>query len=694
MSCIYTGDAQKVMSEYADLEIGLHRRDEGSYAVEFRFSPPGSEAVVSIGHAHQAQVSFDLEALRGLAYDPQAYGLKLTHSLFGDPAVRSAFAQARASVQSLGVPLRLRLYVGPSAPSLHNLHWETLRDPEDNSPLSTSENLVFSRYMSSMDWRPVRLRSKGELRALVLIANPSGLQEYNLAPIDVGSELERARAGLGQVPLAVLPNPDGTRRATLNNLIDHLRDTDYDILYLVCHGTLAKDEPWLWLEDEAGAAARLPGGELVARLNELAERPRLVVLASCESAGSGSGSALLSLGPKLAQAGIPAVLAMQGQISVRTLSGFMPVFFRELQRDGQIDRAAAVARGAVRQENDHWMPALFMRLRSGRIWYVPGFGDERDEFEKWQSLAGFIHDQTCTPILGPGIAESLLGSQREIALRWAEKHGFPLALRDRDVLPRVAQYVITSQSPAYLPIGVREAVRDELQRRYADDLPDDLRHKASWTQADMEGVMKQVATKYWQDNPQDPYRLLAQLRLPLYITAGTQELMKLALQEAGADPVVRVCPWNKWIPKENSIYEETPTSERPLLYHLFGNVSVPMSLVYAEDRYFDYLIGVTLNKRLIPSVVRAALNSTSLLFLGFQMDDWEFRVFFRFLMAQEGRERLKFYSHVAAQIEPEEDRILDLKRARKYLEEYYESENISTYWGSPGEFLKALWGHL
>jgi hypothetical protein len=91
-----------------------------------------------------------------------------------------------------------------------------------------------------------------------------------------------------------------------------------------------------------------------------------------------------------------------------------------------------------------------------------------------------------------------------------------------------------------------------------------------------------------------------------------------------------------------------------------------VSLVYAEDRYFDYLIGVTLNKRLIPSVVRAALNSTSLLFLGFQMDDWEFRVFFRFLMAQEGREQLKFYSHVAAQIEPEEDRILDLKRARRF----------------------------
>ncbi len=682
------------MNEYADLEIGLHRREEGSYAVEFRFSPPDSEAVVSIGQFRQSQVTFDLAELQELSYDPESYGLKLTQSLFDDPEVRTAFAMARTSVQTMGVPLRLRLMIGPSASILHNLHWETLRDPESGSPLSTSENLVFSRYMSSLDWRPVRLRSKGELRALVVIANPSGLEAYNLAPVNVEAELERARQGLGQIPAVVLPKADGSQPPTLNHLIDQLRDSDYDILYLVCHGALVKEEPWLWLENEAGEVARVPGGELLTRLNELGERPRLIVLASCESAGSGSGDALVALGPKLAQAGIPAVLAMQGQISVRTVSGFMPVFFRELQRDGQIDRAAAVARGAVRQEIDHWMPALFMRLKSGRIWYVPGFGDERNEFQKWQGLAGFIREKTCTPIMGPGLAESLLGSRRDIAMRWAEKHGFPLAFEDRDVLPRVAQYVITSQSPAYLSVAVREAVRDELHRRYEDDLPEDLRQKASWSQGDLDQAMEQIVAKFWQDNPQDSYRLLAQLRLPLYITAGTQGLMKRALLDAGADPVVRVCPWNKWIPREHAIYEETPTSERPLLYHLFGNIDVPMSLVYAEDHYFDYLIGITLNKRLIPSVVRAALNSTSLLFLGFQMDDWEFRVFFRFLMAQEGRERLKFYSHVAAQIEPEEDRIMDLKRARKFLEEYYESENISIYWGSPGEFLKALWRHL
>ena len=682
------------MSNYADLEIGLHRRDVEAYTVEFRYSPPDSDADVGTGRGQAAQVTFDFEALLKLDNDPEAYGQKLTQFFFAEPLVQSTFLQARSNAQALSAALRVRLLIGPSAPELHDLRWETLRDPQDDSPLFTSENLLFSRYLSSTDWRPVRLRARGELRALAVVANPSDLVDYNLAPIDVDEEVRRAKEGLGQIPATVLAGPENRQRPTLNNLVDHLRQVEHDILYVVCHGSLVREEPWLWLEDDQGQAARVSGTDLVIRIKELGQPPRLVVLASCESAGAGTGEALAALGPRLAETGIPAVLAMQGKISMETAFEFMPVFFRELQRDGQIDRAVSVARGTVREQPDHWMPALFMRLKSGRIWYVPGFSEERDEFEKWQSLAGFIRDKVCTPIVGPGLIEALLGSRREIALRWAEKHGYPLAAQDRDVLPRVAQYIMTRQSPAYLPVALREGLQDEIRRRYESDLPANLSQMKSWSNAELRQALDFVSDKTRENNPEDPYRLLAELRLPIYINAGTLDLLTHALIEAGAEPEVRICPWNKWIPKEKVLYEETPTAEKPLVYHLFGNLSVPNSLVFAEDRYFDYLIGITLNKSLIPSAVRAALNSTSLLFLGFQMEDWEFRTFFRFLMAQEGRELLKFYSHAAAQIEPEEDRIVDIKRARKYLEEYFEAENISIYWGSTEEFLKELRQHL
>jgi hypothetical protein len=682
------------MADYADLEIGLHYREIGSYAVEFRFSQPDDEADIRLDQGHPVQAVFDFEALKTLEDDPAAYGRLLTQALFADPEVKTAFAQAFASAQSLGAALRLRLMVGPSAPELHRLHWETMQNPLDDTPLSTSENIVFSRYLSSLDWRPVRLHSKGDLRALVVVANPANLADYGLAAIDVQAEIKRAQQGLGDVPSGVLSSAHKDQRPTLNNLIDALRNDEYDILYLLCHGSLVKKQAWLWLEDEQGKAARVSGTELVTRMGELIERPRLVVLASCESAGAASGQALAALGPRLAETGIPSVLAMQGKVSMQTVTDFMPVFFRELRSDGHIDRAVAVARGVARQNPDYWMPVLFMRLKSGRIWYVPGFGEEENGFEKWESLAGFIREKNCTPILGVGLIEAFLGSRREMSKRWAEKHGFPLSPQDREVLPRVAQYVVTNQSPAYIPIAVREVIRDELVRRFADELPAEWREKSSWSYSQVEQALDWVAEKSWEKKPQDPYRLLAQMRLPIYITAGTVDLMRRALIDAGADPQVRICPWNKWIPKDKVIYEETPTPEKPLVYHLFGHLDVPNSMVYAEDRYFDYLIGVTLNKSLIPSAVRAALSSTSLLFLGFQMDDWEFRTFFRYLMAQEGRELLKFYSHAAAQIEPEEERIVDVKRARSYLEEYFESENISIYWGNSAEFLKDLWQHL
>ena len=267
-------------------------------------------------------------------------------------------------------------------------------------------------------------------------------------------------------------------------------------------------------------------------------RPRLIMLASCQSAGKGKGStadqgALAGLGPRLSQAGVPAVIAMQGNVFMDTIAEFMPVFFKELSVDGHLDRAMAAARGAVRDKADWWVPVLFLRLRGGRFWYSPGFGGEQDDFEKWESLSSFIEEGICTAIIGPGIFESLLGSRREIALRWAEKHGFPLSPYDQEYLPRVAQYVATRQDPTYLRIAFREALRDEITRRHARLLPDDLRQAKKWTAKKTQLALQTVADKYWGNGIPSPYQRLARLQLPIYITANPSDLLTNALKEAG-----------------------------------------------------------------------------------------------------------------------------------------------------------------
>ena len=56
-----------------------------------------------------------------------------------------------------------------------NRAWETLRDPEDeDAPLVTNEGILFSRYLSSEDWRRVQRRSKSALRASLWVCNVSG----------------------------------------------------------------------------------------------------------------------------------------------------------------------------------------------------------------------------------------------------------------------------------------------------------------------------------------------------------------------------------------------------------------------------------------------------------------------------------------------------------------------------------------
>ena len=686
------------MTAYVDLEIGLHRRNKDYYEVEVRINRPDNDADIRPPQQDGPQlVQLDLQRLLSLETNEIAYGQELSQSLFKDGRVHQAFAEALSVAQSHDQALRFRLLIGPSALELQSLHWEKLRDPDRNTALATNEQILFSRYLSSFDWREVCFRSQTELRALVVIANPAVPADHQfLSPLNVERELAQAKKGLGTIPVTELASGG---QATLNNLCNYLRD-GFDILYLVCHGALIKGEPYLWLENDPGGIPR-SGMELVEQLRNLPQRPRLVVLASCQSAGDGAGGtrgaggALAGLGPRLAEAGIPAVLAMQGDVMVETLSRFMPIFFSELQRDGQIDRAMAAARNAVQDRLDWWMPVLFMRLKSGRLWYAPGFEQEKS-LKTWPAVLQQIELGKCTPVLGPGLNEAILGCPREIARRWAEAWHFPMAPHQRDDLPQVAQYLSINLTAVFPRDQLEIHLRSELARRYyGGALPEDLQ------EAPLTTVLSEVGAKFRADNPSEPHAVLASLPLSIYITTTPDNLLTEALRAAGKDPQVEICPWNDDLARLPSVFDKKrkppykPTKKQPLVYHLFGRFKdpdsdEPDSLVLTEDDYFDYLIGVTRNRELIPKEILGALANSALLFLGFQIDDWDFRVLFRSLMSQEGGRKLCLYPHVAVQIDPEAGRLMDPKRARQYLEEYFGNAKIGIYWGRPDDFLREL----
>jgi SIR2-like domain len=193
----------------------------------------------------------------------------------------------------------------------------------------------------------------------------------------------------------------------------------------------------------------------------------------------------------------------------------------------------------------------------------------------------------------------------------------------------------------------------------------------------------------------------------MYLDTGSDSMLEHALSSAGRDPQVDVCRWKPLrgqevdapysgvFDRDQSYRPEDP--KKPLVYRLFGQLQKPESSVgsrqqvITEDDYFDYLIGVTSNRDLIPPVVRRALADSALLFLGFRIDDWSFRVLFRSIMSGGGVQRLDSYKHVAVQINPEANRLDQLQAARRFFESYFQRPwDITIYWGSVEDFIREL----
>ena len=352
------------ISKDADLEIILHHQSDEMYVANMRFAFPKKKVDARL--TRNAVVQIDFQELLAYSFDPDTYGRLLTEMLFADVQMREAWRRVRGYIDGTETPLHIRLNIDPSAEALHTLRWETLHDPMIESPLGMSERMLFSRYLVSADLVHVPVLPKTSLKALVAVANPTDLRRFNLTPIDGDAEIQRVTNALRDIHVETLPH------ASMNTIAAALRDGP-QILYLICHGRFIpeRQDTFICLEHEDGSIHWLSGADFAQQISNLVQRPFLVVLAISQSAGQSHhdhDSVLSALGPRLIRAGVAAVVAMQGSMSIPTISMMMPIFFKELLRDGRIDRALTAARVAVRDRPDWWMPVLFMHIADGRLW--------------------------------------------------------------------------------------------------------------------------------------------------------------------------------------------------------------------------------------------------------------------------------------------------------------------------------------
>ena len=103
----------------------------------------------------------------------------------------------------------------------------------------------------------------------------------------------------------------------------------------------------------------------------------------------------------------------------------------------------------------------------------------------------------------------------------------------------------------------------------------------------------------------------------------------------------------------------------------------------------DFLVKVSLDTEAVPKRVAQALADSSLLLLGYQLYDWDFRVIFRGLIAAKRASRRLL--SMSIQLTPDQVGIRDFEEAQNYLEQYFDKANFDIYWGDTRSFTRELW---
>jgi hypothetical protein len=266
---------------------------------------------------------------------------------------------------------------------------------------------------------------------------------------------------------------------------------------------------------------------------------------------------------------------------------------------------------------------------------------------------------------------------------------------DRENLPQVAQYVAERVKRAVLIDKLTDHLCAELRRRYGRLFSEKQRTQTCNNKL-LDELISIVGTNAQARDGNEPHMVLANLSLPIYITAVFNNLLAHALSAKGKNPEVEICHWRSAIGYE-TIFDREPGYEpdvnRPLVYHLFGRIDQRETLVLTEDDYFDYLIAVSKDVKRIPEEVRTSLTNKSLLFVGFGISDWDFRILFRLILNQQGSKQLENYPHVAVQVTPSDTEFTDPDGVCSYLEHligHAPLSGIHLYWGSTKDFVMEL----
>jgi hypothetical protein len=140
--------------------------------------------------------------------------------------------------------------------------------------------------------------------------------------------------------------------------------------------------------------------------------------------------------------------------------------------------------------------------------------------------------------------------------------------------------------------------------------------------------LKNVAADFFRQSSFYPGPLhleLAKFPFSFVFTTCHDDLFVQALRMQGKSPE-RYWYNFKGEPRDNRELECKPTPDSPVIYHLFGVIDEPNSLVLTENDLLDFNINLLSGRPKLPDSVRSLLRNKTFLFVGFGIHHWYLRV--------------------------------------------------------------------
>ncbi|MDQ2870665.1 MAG: CHAT domain-containing protein [Acidobacteriota bacterium] len=359
---------------YVDFDLSLEPF-EGKYRAcvcspggegESDFTSPFSEQDLRIFRLEATRARSDLRRMESTGMKAaREFGEKLYQAVFTG-LVRDCLTRSLDGVVPGETGLRIRVDLSKT-PELVNLPWEYLYEPSQKRFLALSEDTPVVRYLELPDRiKPVPV--KPPVRVLVVIASPK-----DKAPLDSAREFKKLQGALetliqnGMVEVDLLETP------TFKVLLKALKRKAYHIFHFVGHGQFDDEchEGLLLFEDEEGNGDPVSAQALGVLLRDEPSL-RLAVLNACEGARVSSCDLFGGTAQTLIQQGIPAVIAMQAEISDESAQNFAETFYSALATGSAVDAALADVRKIIYGEGSvEWgTPVLYMRSADGRVFDV------------------------------------------------------------------------------------------------------------------------------------------------------------------------------------------------------------------------------------------------------------------------------------------------------------------------------------